>query len=135
MHWATQYIGTPWLIGGSTLKEGLDCWGFFRHIQEKHYNLKLPVIQFDDYDHKAVIENFASSDERKKWLEVDSPVDGDAVLLRTSRLPNHVGVWLDCDDVVGVLHSVENMGVMFSTIKSLSTHGWKVVAFYRRRHD
>lgn len=133
MHWATDYIGIPWEFGGRDPK-GLDCYGLFRYVQEKHYGLELIEIEISEYNSHNVIKEFDSSLEFESWVEVDTPKDGDAVLLRMSKYPNHVGIWIEDGETTGVLHTVEKTGAMFSNRQNLEKAGWKVARFYRHKN-
>ena len=54
------------------------------------------------------------------------------MLLRQSRYPIHVGVWII---IIGteqeVLHCVEGNGVVFQTISSLQLSRWQIEGYYR----
>ena len=128
MHWAEHYIGVPWSATG----EGPDnyhCWAFVRHIQQRHFGRALPGIPNPE-DVLAIARGFRDHPERQRWEQVDSPKNGDCVLMRQARYPIHVGVWLDADNG-GVLHCSQEAGVAFQTLNSLALNGWSVEGFYR----
>ena len=127
-HWAFQYIGTPWESGAQG-PNAFDCWSFFRHVQAKHYGLEVPIIAIDANNWRQVIKNFTRHDERFNWKETNQPKDGDAVLMRHSKFPSHVGIWLDVDGG-GVLHCVRGEGVVFSSMTSLKFSGWSNIEFF-----
>jgi uncharacterized protein YijF (DUF1287 family) len=81
----------------------------------------------------VVSKLFKTNEEFHNWVEVDSAQDGDAVLLRIAKYPNHVGVWISDGETIGVLHAVENMGVIFSSLQNLDMCGWKISSFYRHK--
>ena len=78
----------------------------------------------------AMGRTFRDHPERRRWAKVEMPQEGDCVLLRRSRHPIHVGVWLDVDDG-GVLHCAEDCGVVFQRPDALRLNGWAVEGFYR----
>lgn len=133
MHWACGYIGIPWVFGGRDLKTGFDCWGFFRYVQKKHYALSLPEIELSEYNFRVVVDNFNKNSELQNWFTVKVPKDGDAVLLRLAKYPNHVGLWVKDGETVGVLHAVEKSGVIFSSKQNLAKNRWKIVDYYRHK--
>jgi len=127
-HWAEHYIGIPWEPTG----EGPDsyhCWAFVRHIQEKHFGRTLPGIPNPE-DILSIARGFRDHPERKRWDLVDTPVEGDCVLMRQARYPIHVGVWLDVDGG-GVLHCSQEAGVAFQKPDALALNGWRVEGNYR----
>jgi len=132
MHWANQYIGIPWKLGGNDLNEGFDCWSFFRFIQKKHFNLILPKIEGLNYNFYNTVKQFRFNNERLNWKNVNEPKHGDATFLRIAKYPNHVGIWLD-DGVHGVLHTIEKIGVIFQEKSNLVYSGWKIANFYRHK--
>ena len=126
-HWAVGYIGLPWVSGGASIDDGFDCWGFFKYIQLKHYDRKLPEIELN----KSNFSKAARDGGFDRWSEVNKPKDGDAVLMRVAKYPNHVGTWIKNGEDIGILHSVENIGVLFSTVYQLQLTGWKIIKYYR----
>ena len=81
MDWACDYIGLPWRSGG-TDKSGFDCWGLVKYIQQYHFNRTLPDIPTYANNLITVTKTFKQHPERRRWQLVDTPVEGDAVLLR-----------------------------------------------------
>ncbi len=128
MHWAETYIGIPWSATGDG-PTSYHCWAFVRHIQKRHFGRDLPGIPNPE-DVLAIARGFRDHPERQRWEHVDSPENGDCVLMRQARYPIHVGVWLDADNG-GVLHCSQEAGVAFQTLNSLALNGWSVEGFYR----
>lgn len=128
IHWAEQYVGTPWVKGGNDL-DGFDCWGFVRYVQKKHFGILVPIIDVDAHNIRAVMKAFKTNPELKKWERIDKPVDGSAVLLSQATNPSHVGVWINVDGG-GLLHCVQGMGVIFSTLRNLQNAGWSNIRYY-----
>lgn len=131
LHWAFDYIGRPWVNGGQGPEE-FDCWGFFRFVQEKHFNNTVQAFDVDANNFKTVATMMMEAEERSKWLLTVTPTQGCAVLMAHSKYPSHVGVWLDVDGG-GVIHCVRGEGVVFSGVSSLKTCGWGRVEYYK--HD
>ncbi len=128
-HWAEELIGRPWLAGGRGPR-AFDCWGLVRWCLRRRFAVEVPEIPVDPEDLRAVCETFRAHPERRRWRSVDRPAEGDAVLMRQSRHPVHVGLWLEVDGG-GVLHAVRDAGVVFQRPQELATHGWRIEGFYR----
>ncbi len=128
-HFATSYIGLPWVAGGQGPDE-FDCWGLVRFIEEHHYGLDIPAVNISPDNLRAVITEFTSNPIFKDFSEVKTPKDGDIVLMRQAKYPVHAGIWLDVDGG-GVLHCVREGGVIFQNQISLNLAGWFIDGFYR----
>ena len=129
LHWAAAYIGLPWQAGARG-PQAYDCWGLFLAIQQIYFFRQLPEIPVEATDLRAVTSAFRTHPERQHWALVTVPSTGDAVLLRQSRHPIHVGIWLEADGG-GVLHCVKDSGVVYQKIPELLLHGWRVEGFYQ----
>lgn len=127
----TTLIGLPWLAGARG-PEAYDCWGLFLAVQRQHFGRDLPQIPIDALNLRAVLDAFHGHPERQRWQPVRTAEEGDAVLMRQSRYPVHIGVWLDIDGG-GVLHAVRHAGVVFQTLAALDAHGWRIEGYYRFR--
>ena len=132
-HWANQYIGLPWLAGARG-PDAYDCWGLFLAVQRCHFARDLPEIPVNADELRLVLSAFRDHPERQRWQKVECVKTGDAVLLRQSRHPVHVGVWLDVDGG-GVLHAVKDAGVVYQKLPELLLHGWRIEGFYRFAGD
>ena len=128
LHWAAHYIGLPWRAGARG-PQAYDCWGLFLAIQCAQFGRQLPEIPVDATDLRAIAGTFKSHPERQHWALVTVPSTGDAVLMRHSKFPSHVGIWLDVDGG-GVLHCVRGEGVVFSSMTSLKFSGWSNIEFF-----
>jgi len=125
----TGLIGLSW-VAGARGPEAYDCWGLFLTVQRQHFDRDLPEIPIDALDLRAVLDAFTAHPERQRWQSVSAAEEGDAVLMRQSRYPVHIGVWLDIDGG-GVLHAVRHAGVVFQTLAALNAHGWRIEGHYR----
>ena len=133
MHWAEDLIGRPWVAGGRG-PDAFDCWGLVRWCWRTHFGIEVPEIPVDAANVRAVLSSFRDHPERQRWRRVErageQPREGDAVLMRQSRHPVHVGIWLAVDGG-GVLHAARDIGVVFQNARDLATHGWRIEGFYR----
>ena len=133
MHWAEELIGRPYRTGGQG-PDAFDCWGLVRWVIAQRFGRELPAILVELDDLRAVLLAFRDHPERQRWTAVQEPDEGDCVLLRQSRHPIHVGVWLGVDGG-GVLHAVEGNGVVFQRVRDLLASSWRIEGFYRRNED
>lgn len=131
MHWAVAYLGKPW-VGGGRGPLAYDCWGLARAVQSAHYGRELPAIEPANYGLKACALTMRDHPERARWEVVDTPADGDLVLMAHARHLSHVGVWLDVDGG-GVLHALQGAGVVFARLSALRDTGWGRIEFLRFR--
>ncbi|GAB4387210.1 NlpC/P60 family protein [Albidovulum sp.] len=129
MHWAEKLIGRPWAAGGQG-PDAFDCWGLARWCWRARFGIEVPEIAVDAADLRGVLAAFRRHPERRRWRAVEAPAEGDAVLMRQSRHPVHVGLWLAVDGG-GVLHVVRGAGVVFQRPPELLAHGWRIAGVYR----
>lgn len=131
MHWAADYIGLGWEYG-ATGPLSYDCWNFVREVQESRFNVQLPVIQYRK-DWMQATEEMQHHPEHQNWMQVDSPEEGDIVMMARNRLPLHIGVWIKANMKQGVLHCAEPGGVTFQTRSELQMMGWGNLKFFRHK--
>ena len=90
-HWATQYIGRPW-VAGAQGPDTFDCWAFFRFIQREHFGVEVPIVEVEDYDDGAALAMlFRTHGERGRWQRVSTASEGIGVIIHR---PLHAGIWL-----------------------------------------
>lgn len=137
-HWAAPYIGLAWEADGEG-PEAFNCWAFVRFVQRRHFGRELPDIP-NPHDLLAMARAFRDHPERRHWVLVGTPAEGDCALMRQARYPIHVGVWIEADGGLppeargaqgGVLHCVQGSGVVFQRLDALGLHGWRIEGFYR----
>ena len=132
-HWAADYIGKPWKVGCAG-PETFDCWGLVVDVYRCLYGKRLSLIPVPENNLKALIQTFNSHPERQHWEATLDPSEGDVALLRQSRYPIHVGLWVDVDGG-GILHCIQGAGVVFQGLNALECMGWKVEAYYTYKGD
>ena len=120
-HWAEKYIGTPWVAGDS------DCWNLSRRVWAEHFGHVVPVVAVDHASQLATRRAIRDAD-LSGWTQVQTPQEGDAVLMARAEAPCHVGIWLDFG---AVLHSIEGAGVICTPQRRLRDIGYRITAFYR----
>lgn len=125
VHWAADYIGQPWVAGVS------DCWHFARAVWAERFGIEVPVTGVDVTS--ALAGRRALRDgARAGWQAVQTPAEGDGVLMGIGTRPCHVGLWINPDATGGVLHSVEGAGVIYSPGLRVQGIGYVILGYYRR---
>jgi cell wall-associated NlpC family hydrolase len=120
-HWASQYIGLPWVAGSS------DCWSFARRVWRERFGWDVAVINVDATSRLASLRAFDDHPEYGHWHSVSEPREGDACLMGKSERPSHIGIYLQANGG-GVLHSLETAGVVFTPEAALPSVGLRVDA-------
>lgn len=124
-HWSEQYLGEPWVA------QEHDCWAFARRVWREQFGRHVPHVPFDATSPLACRRALVNEPERLQWEKVETPADGDAVLLSKSSRPSHVGVWADANGGA-VVHCVGGAGVVVQNPQSLKLTGWNILGCYRR---
>lgn len=129
-HWAVPYIGIPWAYG-ATGPDAFDCWNFVCHIQKTHFSIEMPKVDYNRDWHVAA-DHLANHEERQKWVRTELPLEGDVVMMARSRLPIHIGVFINANRTRGILHCADHQGVVFNPLGTLVGAGWGRLQYYRR---
>lgn len=111
-HWSHKYIGKPYVLGGQ-----YDCWTLFREIQENEFHITVPLLGSESVD---------------KWkaIEFSKRKEGCAILLTRGKLPHHIGIWID-QDLGGIIHAVDKLGVIFTPGDKIRANRWKIFGTYK----
>ena len=132
-HWASDYIGKPWKTGCSGPSE-FNCWGLVVDVYRRRYGKVLEIISVPENNLRALIKTVEGHPERQCWEACLNPSEGDIALMRQSRYPTHVGLWVEVDGG-GILHCIQGTGVVFQSLQALALIGWKVETYYTYRGD
>ena len=132
-HWAFSYIGKPWKSSCDG-PEAFNCWGLVLDVYRRFYGKTLEIIPVPENNLKALIKTVEAHPERQRWEATSIPKEGDVALMRQSRYPTHVGLWVEVDGG-GILHCIQGAGVVFQSLQALELIGWKVEAYYTYRGD
>ncbi len=95
----TQWWGTPYRIGGSSL-DGIDCSGFVKGLCADTYSIQLPRTSREQADFS-------------KEISKESLREGDLVFFHQRKGISHVGMYLSNNKFV---HASTSMGVMISDL-------------------
>lgn len=131
MHWAADLIGREYSREG--VLPGFSCWSLVRHVFEHRHGIIMPVVAVADgsADNVAAIKRAAVV---SGWRPVDSdePADGDIVLMLNLLGERHVGVMVEADGRLGLLHAVEGSGVCWQELRDVMAQGFRGAEFWRR---
>lgn len=131
-HWATPYVGKRWAYGGLGPDE-YDCWNFVREVQKKRFSVDVPVITYTDQ--RDVFHHLQHNPELDRWRQVTSPIEGDIVMMARAKIPAHVGIWISANGKEGILHCLQGAGVVFTPSNMISSSGWGLLKYYRRKDE
>lgn len=117
LHWASQYIGIPYLAGGSDVA-GLDCWGLVRLVLKEQCGLDMPsiaVAQQCEQNEIAIRRCFEG------WTKSDGRREFDILTMRNA-FGHHVGIvaradtWnvdiLHCDEPQSSIATLADLGLL-----------------------
>jgi len=129
MKWIAShdYVGIPYLSHGRT-RSGVDCWGLTRLVYLEQLGIDLPTYAgaytdaAERSEVKAAIEN-----GRSLWTQTETPEPGDVVLLKITRDPTHVGIYVGDGFMLHVRRGAN------TCLERLNAPFWRtrVVGYYR----
>ena len=106
-----NFIGKPYEVG-ATGPDSYDCAGLAAAVWRDVFGMILPCR-----------ENTA--DARRTWRSLALPEDGAIVMMKADG--THIGVWLAEG---GVIHALEERGVIFDSPHVLALRGYSNLRFY-----
>ena len=134
MHWATELIGLPYSRGACG-PDAFDCWGLVRHVFEQVHGITMPAIavgQGDDptLDNVIAIKRAAAV---SGWQPSGDrlPAEHDIVLMSNVH-GRHVGVMVQANGALLLLHCIERTGVCAQPLADLARTGFHGFTFWRR---
>ena len=115
-----DYIGIPWVQGESS-RDGADCWGLVLLVSREVFGIDLGLYEGAKFTGDDLARIIEGEERSSRWKLTDAPRAGDVVTIRRrgDPHPSHVGIMVDCDNV---LHSVD-----ISANGSSAVHPMKVL--------
>lgn len=100
--YACQFIGNPYVWGGTSLTEGADCSGFVQSVFA-HFGISLPRTTWD-------MENVGTP------VSYDQAMAGDLILY-----DGHVGIYMGNGEIVNAINSQRGIGILPATYTNILT--------------
>ena len=102
LEFASQFIGNPYVWGGTSLTNGADCSGFVQSVFA-HFGISLPRTTWD-------MENVGTA------VSYDQAVAGDIILYN-----GHVGIYMGNGQIVNAINSAKGIGILSATYTNIVT--------------
>ena len=99
---ACQFIGNPYVWGGTSLTNGADCSGFVQSVFA-HFGVSLPRTTWD-------MEHVGTP------VSYDQAMPGDIILYS-----GHVGIYMGDGQIVNAINSARGIGILPATYSSIVT--------------
>ncbi|WP_337606715.1 C40 family peptidase [Claveliimonas sp.] len=100
--YACQFVGNPYVWGGTSLTNGADCSGFVQSVYA-HFGISLPRTTWDQ-------ENVGTG------ISYDQALPGDLILYE-----GHVGIYMGDGQIVNAINPSKGIGVIPATCMSIKT--------------
>ena len=113
--YACQFIGNPYVWGGTSLTNGADCSGFVQSVFA-HFGIALPRTTWD-------MENAGTA------VSYDQAVAGDIILYN-----GHVGIYMGNGQIVNAINSAKGIGILPATYTNIVTVR-RLIIIYRCLYD
>lgn len=129
IHWAFDYIGKKWKIGGRGPEE-FDCWGLVFFVYKTHLNIELPEYPgIDANDKLKVTRMITNGSGLQSWkILPDNMWDEFSVIAmsKRSKVFHHVGLYTKADGGL-IIHASDNGRVIASRTSALRQAGWSII--------
>ena len=99
---ACQFIGNPYVWGGTSLTNGADCSGFVQSVFA-HFGVSLPRTTWD-------MENVGTP------VSYEQAIPGDIILY-----DGHVGIYMGNGQIVNAINSAKGIGILPATYTNIVT--------------
>lgn len=123
-HWSDRYIGLPWI------ERQFECSDLAALVQREVFgrDLHLPT----EHGEGPFGRSAAISRNRDEFAQrVETPADGDGVLLRVRGHLQHIGVYCLIEGEAWVMHNQKNVGVHRTRLRELAQWGYAMEGYYR----
>lgn len=127
MNSLVDYVGVPYVEKGRDPAKGLDCWGLLRWYYAREKGIELPSYADEASGRDRGVSRVVVNEIARRWQPAEMPEPGDAVVLRLSLRPFHVGV------LVAEGKLLHTLGQHGSVIESLTGPKWasRIEGYYR----
>ena len=126
-HWIMQYLGQPW-----TPEQ--NCYYWFRKIMVEQFGRDgLPpniVVSEQGSARVAMRELTSEAVKSYGWTQIETPREGDAVLLAEGKRSSHIGVVVCIKEKLLVIHARKNTGVVLSDARALKSNNLKITGYW-----
>ena len=100
--YACQFIGNPYVWGGTSLTDGADCSGFVQSVYG-HFGISLPRTTWD--------QEYSGT-----GIGYDEALPGDLILYE-----GHVGIYMGDGQIVNAINASKGIGIIPATCMSIKT--------------
>lgn len=122
-------LGTPYQLGAQG-PGAFDCYSLSRLLQRELFGRDMPAFAMPGTaGRSALAAAIAAHPERRRWQEVERPVDGALVTMARNECGYHLGTWLKEDGGL-IVHTLERCGVVADTPATLEAIGWRRLRFH-----
>ena len=122
-HWSDEWLGRQYEL------DRFNCADLVLAVQREHFDRCLDIVGAHPTGPLAQ----ACAVEEAGWRPVhriDTPLDGDVVLLQNRGRLRHIGVYCALREGM-VLHAVKRMGVIRTAVRDLPQIRMSLEGFYR----
>ena len=102
VNYACQFIGNPYVWGGTSLTNGADCSGFVQSVYA-HFGIQLPRTTWD--------QEYSGT-----GIGYEEAVPGDLILYE-----GHVGIYMGDGQIVNAINPSKGIGIIPATCMSIKT--------------
>lgn len=127
-HWAAHLIGLPWAQDGQGPR-AYSCWGLVRHVFAVRHGIDMPIVAVGSDDNAAAL---AAAARVSGWRPVQGKPQADDIVLMRGPLGRHVGVMVEANGSLGVLHASHETGVVWQPLADATAGGYHDIELWRR---
>lgn len=123
-HWSAAYVGLPYE------RDAFDCAGLVERVLREVFGREIALPKDRAPDVPGLSMQIA--ERRSEFARrIDSPTDGDGVLMVGRGRVNHIGIYCRIDEGY-VLHNMRNAGqVCLHRVRELDRYALFVEGYYR----
>lgn len=124
-HWAARYLLAGYRRGASG-PDAYDCWGLVRAAVRERHGIELPAVHVQGDAGAA-----ARAAQAAGWRPAAPPLrDADVLFMRTAQGQRHVGMLVQAQGLLRLLHCVEG-GPVWQPLQELPPLGYRLLHPWR----